>query len=172
MLELIIRVEIGTVVAQEILEKYLAPSPIRGPVGPKSLKSGRTLSEGRDMANCPQCDAPIVRGDQYCFACGTTFQPTGPAGSAPPGSPFAGHARTPPPPPSPFGSPTPTAREPWGQPPFMTSPVATLPPVPGALIPTRPLRPQRSSGVWIAAVVGLIAVAALAVGAVALFYRD
>jgi hypothetical protein len=102
------------------------------------------------MAKCPRCDAPIIQGDQYCFVCGTTLQPTEPPGSAPPGSRFAGHTVNQPP---------------------VPSPIATLPPVPGPFMPSRPPRAKRSSGVWVAALVGLIAVAALAVGAVVFFTR-
>jgi hypothetical protein len=103
------------------------------------------------MANCPRCHSPIIQGDQICGICGTTLEPAVPPGSAPPGSRFAGHTPTPPP---------------------VSSSAATLPPVPGPFMPSQPPRAKRSSGVWVAALVGFIAVAALAVGAAVLFSRD
>ncbi len=126
------------------------------------------LSEGRVMAKCPHCDAPIIQGDQYCGICRTPLHPTLPPGSAPPGSRFAGHTPTPPP----VGSPASAPQEPWGQPPAMPSSIATLPPVPGPFIPSRPPRAKRSSGVWVAALLGLTAVVALAVAAVVLLTGD
>ena len=133
----------------------------RGQLPPKSLKLGRTLSDGRTMAQCPRCDAPIIQGDQYCGICGTTLQPTAPPGSAPPGSRFAGHTVTPHPP---VGSPPAASAQPWGQPRLCLSS--------DQFTPSQPPRAKRSSGEWVAAFVGLIAVAALAVGAVVFLTRD
>jgi hypothetical protein len=103
------------------------------------------------MAKCPRCGAQIIQGDQICGICGATLEPTVPPGSAPPGSRFAGHTPAQPP---------------------VSSPMATLPPVPGPFTPSQPRRAKRSSGVWVAAFAGLIAVAALAVGAVVFLTRD
>ena len=124
------------------------------------------------MAKCPHCDAPIIQGDQYCGICRTPLYPTLPPGSAPPGSRFAGHTPTPPSPPPPFGSPPSAPQEPWGQPTSMPSSIATLPPVPGPFIPSRPPRAKRSPGKWVAAILGFTAVAALAVVAVVFLTRD
>jgi hypothetical protein len=103
------------------------------------------------MAQCPRCNAPIIQGDQICGICGTTLQPTVPPGSAPPGSRFAGHTVTPQP---------------------VPPPGAMLFPASDQFTPSQPPKAKRSSGVWVAAFVGLIAVAALAVGAVVFFTRD
>ena len=96
----------------------------------------------------------------------------GPPGSAPPGSRFGATATASAAPTSAAGTLPGDGPGMGSGPATMTAPVATLPPVPDQFMPSRPPRAKRSPGVWLRRVVGLIAVAALAVGAVVFFTRD
>jgi hypothetical protein len=103
------------------------------------------------MAKCPRCDAPVIQGDQYCGNCGITLDSTTPPGAAPPGSRFASAATPAPPPP-----PT----------------LANLPTVPSFMTPAPSPPKKRAVGAWIAALAGLVVVAALAAGSFVFFTRD